>query len=405
MRILVVDDDAATRFLFTSRLGSWGNQVKAAANGREAWELLTQDHFDLVISDWNMPEIDGLELCRLIRNSVDAPYRYVILCTGKDQRADFITGMDAGADDFMVKPVDTGELRARLRAAERILELQAGLEGQNRSLRKLNEQLQTAYQTIQRDLDAAAAMQLRLFPKTPFLSHGVCLEWLMIASSFLAGDMVNYFVVGDRYLVFYQLDVSGHGTPAALLSVTLHQLLSAESGSPIFESSVGPTGECRMVAPGKLTGELNRRFQGHDGEYFTILYGILDTKSGDLRFCQAGHPAPLHQAMDGQLHSVGSGGFPVGMWPEMDYEETAIRLLPGERLFLYSDGISECRNAAGEPFSSNRLQELLQKEGQRSTTEIVNSVKQRVTDWHGRTDFADDISLLVLERVQAGSHE
>ena len=129
MRILVVDDDAATRFLFTSRLGSWGNQVTPAANGREAWELLTRNHFDLVISDWNMPEIDGLELCRLIRNSVDAPYRYVILCTAKDQRADFITGMEAGADDFMVKPVDTGELRARLRAAERILELQAGLGG------------------------------------------------------------------------------------------------------------------------------------------------------------------------------------------------------------------------------------------------------------------------------------
>ena len=396
-----MDDDAATRFLFTSRLGSWGNQVTPAANGREAWELLTRDHFDLVISDWNMPEIDGLELCRLIRNSADAPYRYVILCTGNDQRADFITGMDAGADDFMVKPVDTGELRARLRAAERILELQAGLEAQNRSLRKLNEQLQTAYQTIQRDLDAAAAMQLRLFPKTPCLSHGVRLEWLMIASSFLAGDMLNYFVVDDRYLVFYQLDVSGHGTPAALLSVTLHQLLSAESGSPIFDASAGSKGQRRMIAPGKLVGELNRRFQGHDGEYFTILYGILDTKNGDLRFCQAGHPTPLYQSADGELHSVGDGGFPVGMWPEMDYDETAIRLLPGERLFLYSDGISECRNAAGEPFSSNRLQDLLQKEGQRSVAEIVSAVKQHVTDWHGRPDFADDISLLVLERVEA----
>ena len=398
MRVLVVDDDAATRFLITSRLGSWGHQTTAATNGREAWQLLNRDHFDLVISDWNMPEIDGLELCRLIRNMAEAPYRYIILCTANDRRGDFLTGMDAGADDFMVKPIDGGELRARLRAAERILELQAGLAGQNRSLRKLNEQLRTAYETIQRDVNAAATMQQRLLPEKPYVRNGTRLEWLMIASSFLAGDMMNYFVIDDRHLVFYQLDVSGHGIPAALLSVTLHQLLSAEPGSPIFELGAG-TGERKMTAPVKVVSELNRRFQGHDGQYFTILYGILDVDSGETRFCQAGHPKPFRQGRGGAVAAVGEGGFPVGMWPSMEYDETVIQLLPGERLLLHSDGITECRNPAGEPYSTERLQALIERSGECSITDLMRLVQEDVTAWHGHPEFADDISLLGLERV------
>jgi sigma-B regulation protein RsbU (phosphoserine phosphatase) len=398
VRVLVVDDDAATRFLIASRLGNWGHQTAPAGNGREAWQMLNRDHYDLVISDWNMPEIDGLELCRLIRNMKGAPYRYIILCTANDRRGDFLTGMDAGADDFMVKPIDNDELRARVRVAERILELQAGLASQNRTLRKLNEQLKTAYETIQRDVSAAAAMQQRLLPEKPYVRNGLRLEWLMIASSFLAGDMMNYFPVNDRYLVFYQLDVSGHGIPAALLSVTLHQLLTAEPGSPIFDIHPG-VDQSRILAPAKVVAELNRRFQGHDGQYFTILYGILDIDSGETRFCQAGHPMPFRHAADGVVSAVGEGGFPVGIWPAMEYDETVVHLLPGERLLLHSDGITECRNPAGEPYSAERLQVLIQRSGDCSLTDVMRLVQEEVTAWHGNAEFADDISLLALERV------
>ncbi len=108
-----------------------------ALNGKDAWQRLNAEHFDLVLSDWNMPELDGLALCRLIRQSRRPVYLYVILCTANTRKSDFITGMDAGADDFVVKPIDFSDLRVRVRAAERILELQTEL-ARNNSLQTLN---------------------------------------------------------------------------------------------------------------------------------------------------------------------------------------------------------------------------------------------------------------------------
>ncbi len=398
MKILVVDDDASTQFLLRSRLTSWGYEVDTAADGASAWSLLQANRFDLVISDWNMPQMDGLALCRLIRQRPDCLYRYVILCTGNNQKSDFFVGMEAGADDFITKPIDAAELRVRVHAAERILRLQLNLEGQNRTLKRLNDELSGAYRTIQRDLQAAAAMQRRLLPVRREIKHRVRLDWLVIPSSFLAGDMLNYFVVADRYLVFYVLDVSGHGTPAALLSITLNRALLPDSSSPVLQT--GPDGKWEPAPPTIVVEELNRKFQASDDEYFTMVYGVLDIETGNLRFCQAGHPPPIVLRRSGpepETLVLGTGGFPVGMWPKAEYEENCFDLQPGDRLIVYSDGVTECRNPEGDAYSQERLEATLLGGAQGSLEDLMRLIEDDLTNWRSGAEFSDDLSMILLE--------
>ncbi len=136
MKILIAEDALVSRRLLERHLQTWGHEVVAATDGAEAWQLFGTDEFPIVISDWMMPEIDGLELVRRIRASERPGYVYIILLTAKSETEDLVAGMEAGADDFMGKPFERDELRVRLRAGERIIQLEKTLAQQNRELRE-----------------------------------------------------------------------------------------------------------------------------------------------------------------------------------------------------------------------------------------------------------------------------
>src|SRR6266581_4151860 len=124
MKILIAEDDRDSRELLRWMLEKLGYQVVATSNGKEAWEAFRRGRFRLVISDVLMPEIDGLELCRRIRKHKQSKYTYVIIITALIGKKDYLEGMEAGADDFVTKPFDPDELKARLGVAERILSFQ-----------------------------------------------------------------------------------------------------------------------------------------------------------------------------------------------------------------------------------------------------------------------------------------
>jgi len=123
MNVLVAEDDAVTRLTLAAALRGMGHDVTEAEHGGEAWATLALAHFPVVISDWQMPEVDGPELCRRIRARAGARYTYFLLVTATGGKRRYLEGMEAGADDFITKPVDMEELRARLNVAERILGL------------------------------------------------------------------------------------------------------------------------------------------------------------------------------------------------------------------------------------------------------------------------------------------
>ena len=396
MKILVVEEDRTSQDLLRAWLEEWNHCVTTSENGRQASELLTSGEFDLVLSNWTLTELDGLGLCRLIRQSLSPDYLYVILYTSTTIEPDYVSGMDAGADDFISNPFDAPKLRVRIRAAERILNLQRTLAEQNESLSALNEKLATAFSAIESDLQAASTLQLSLLPTVSDIHPCFSLDWLVLPSSFLAGDNLNYFMMQDRYLVFYHLDVAGHGIPSALLSVTLNQLLSPQPGSPMVRFD--PKLELkRIVPPVDVVSELNRRFQPQGDGYFTMIYGVLDTKTREIRLCQAGHPSALKIGTDRSITTVGDGGFPVGLWPDMTYDETVTTLKPGERLVLYSDGILECANLNDVRYSLDQLKHQIAINADAPIKDVLGAIKTDLEAWSQGRNYPDDISILIIE--------
>jgi sigma-B regulation protein RsbU (phosphoserine phosphatase) len=135
MKVLIAEDDAVSRRLLEATLNKLGYEVVLASDGAEAWAVLQrEDPPSLAILDWMMPQIDGVEICRRVRNLPTATPPYLVLLTAKDQKTDVVVGLDAGANDYLTKPFDRSELRARIQVGTHVLELQKALVGRVREL-------------------------------------------------------------------------------------------------------------------------------------------------------------------------------------------------------------------------------------------------------------------------------
>lgn len=404
MQLLIVDDDKATRSLLSLDLQQLGHEVRSASDGSEAWKILQQEHISFVITDWRMPQMDGLELCRRIRSADLPQYVYVILMTTKDDKDALIDGMEAGADDFVVKPFNQGELNARFKAGERILKLQRDLERRNEELSESNKKLSQAYSVIKMDLEAGAKIQSSLLPDSASTIYGVQFDSIFLPSTFVAGDIFNYFKLDEHHLGFYVLDVAGHGIPSAMLSVTLSKALSPTNHQECVLKQFVPVPDppyYKIISPARAVQVLNQRFQADDDtmQYFTMVYGLIDTRDGRVAITQAGHPPPIFLQKGANSTLIGTGGYPVGMLPDVDYAEEEIKLNNGDRLILYSDGITECTNNNQEEFSVERLIDILEKGHNLPLRELMERIGEGVRLWRGNNDFEDDMTLLAIEFV------
>ena len=398
MKILLVDDDPIARAIHAMMLHLQGHQVVEAADGELAWQLVKNGEIGFVVSDWMMPNLAGVELCRRIRAADFEHYVYVILCTSKGAKSDLIEGMDAGADDFLVKPIGPEELRVKVRAGERVLNLQQGLAEKNRELAKINGQLQSAHRLVEDDLKSAAWMQQRLLPQPTQHARGIKCEWCLEPSGYIAGDIFNCFSMDENQSGFYLLDVCGHGVPAAMLSVTLSMMLTpdASQGSPLMGANP-QTGNAEVLSPGDAVRELNRRFQSKDDRYFTMIYGIYDICSSTMRIAQAGHPGPILIRKGASPEILGDGGMPVGMWPRIEFDCFEITVQAGDRLLLYSDGVTECVSQSDEVYGEERLLAFLGKNAYLPLEELVGSLLLDIKKWRSAAEFTDDVSLLAIE--------
>lgn len=402
MRILIADDNKASRLLLSKLLEKLGYEVLSATDGVEAWEILQEEKISLVVTDWLMPNMDGLELCKHIREANFPHYIYIIMLTSKDSKLDIIEGMEAGADDFVVKPFNREELNVRIRAGERVIRLERKLEEHNSKLIEVNKKVNDAYATIKKDLQAAERVQSSLLPEPNAIIFGVRFDWLFLPSTYIAGDILNYFKLDEHHVGFYLLDVAGHGIPAALLSFTLSKVLSSSDlkDNPL-KHSIPEAPYYEITSPANVMRDLNQRFQPDDYimQYFTIIYGIIDTHDGKTVLTQAGHPSPIFLQKGKETSLVGTGGYPVAMLPDVDYEEHEIHLKKGDRLILYSDGITECMNSEDEQFSVRRLIHLAQKVEGQPLQALMKQVSESLYHWKGDDAFEDDVTLLAMEML------
>ncbi|MDP8605239.1 SpoIIE family protein phosphatase [Serratia marcescens] len=399
LTILIVDDSRSYRHLLGSMLSKWGYRVLEAQDGVHALAMLETQTINAVISDWEMPQMDGVALCHQIRQRDFGHYIYAILVTARQSIDDLVQGLESGADDFLSKPVNQSQLRARLHAAERILTLESTL-----AIR--NQRLSSAYRQIEQDLQAAARLQRSVLPAAALTFSGYQADWMFLPSAYVSGDLLNYFALDARHLAFYCIDVAGHGVSAAMLSLAVaREFLTGRADGRLLIDEGG------VIAPHQVVAALNRRFCFDNEDitsYFTLIYGFIDTRTGRGALCQAGHPTPFIICRDGELRTVGLGGVPVGLFPQSEYQSCEFSLAPGERLYLYSDGISECENRAGELYGETRLQQLLTEHRLLATAAVFQRVERELGDWsrpepdglaeYGRF-FNDDISLVAIERT------
>lgn len=391
MRILIADDEPVVRLILSRALAQWGHEVVVAVDGEEAWAHYEQQPFRLVISDWMMPRVDGIELTRRIRASRTPGYSYVVLLTGRSGVASLVEGMEAGADDFMVKPFQVDELRARVRAGERMLRLESDLA-------ERSQRLSQALDSARHDLEAAASLQRTLLPSPGHEWPAVRSAWRLLPASLVAGDVFGVHALGSRYTAFYLLDVAGHGVSSAMLSFSLSKMLSPEG----LLTRPRADGRSEPVPPAEVLAELNARFQADvdSMKYFTILYGLLDSESDQITLAQGGHPSPIHVRGD-TVTRLGASGFPIGMLPGMEFEQESFAFAPGDRLFLYSDGVTECPGPGREPFRVERFEAALRAGADVSLETSVAGIERELRAWSGSDEFSDDVTLLALERKAA----
>jgi len=408
--LLLVDDNLGNCQLLRMLFDQEGYDVLLSSSGTEALQQLQQHRCDLVLLDVSMPDLDGFEVLKIIRQSHSPMDLPVIMATGSAHSNDVVTALQLGANDYVIKPFDFPVVHARVQtqlSLKRLMDqmriLERDLGQRNAELETANSRLSSAYQKMKRDLEAAAKIQRAFLPQTLPQTKGVRFAWKFYPCETLAGDTLNIVQLDEKHLGVYVLDVSGHGVAAALLSVTLSRILSPlpASSSILLESCDGPTGY-RPSSPAAVLAALAERFPWDSTaeQFFSIIYGVLNVETGLFRYVSAGHPGVIHVSRDAApvLYRVSS--FPIGVPVRAEdhrYEEEAIQLRPGDRLYLYSDGVTEARSSSHELYGTSRLLSLLDQNRRASLEEISRTLTESLRQWCGGHGFKDDLSILAVE--------
>lgn len=398
-RVLIVDDSRLQRRILSSSVKRWGFEVYEAASGEEALDICKTVSPDLVLSDWMMPGMNGLEFCDAFRKITLDRYGYFILLTSKSEKNEVAMGLEAGADDFLTKPVDSNELRARIAAGERILRMQRELTEKNRLITDTLDELQRLYDSLDNDLLEAKKLQQSLIPER-HKSFGTGDVSLMLRSSgHVGGDLVGFFPAGEGRLGLYSLDVSGHGISSALMTARLAGYLSASAPDQNVALAKREDDTYGFLPPEQVIELLNDLVldEMETEHYFTLLLADLDLTTGHIRMAQAGHPHPAIQRADGSIEQDGPGGFPVGLMSGISFTQFEAQLHPGDRIILLSDGVTECPAADGTMLEEAGLADMLTDLADVKGPALFEAMIWRLAEFAGGDTFPDDVSGLVFE--------
>lgn len=400
-RVLVVDDSRLQRRILVGSLRKWGFEVSEAESGHAALEICAANAPDLILSDWVMPGLTGLEFCHALRNLDAENYSYFILLTSKSEKNEIAQGLDAGADDFLIKPVNSDELRARISAGDRILGMQREVSEKNRIIANALAELRIAHDAIDKDLKQAKKIQESLVPELSRSFGASRVSLILEPCGHIGGDLVGMFSPGPNRLGFYSIDVSGHGITSAMMTARLGGYLSSSH----FDQNIAMERRFNqfyaLLQPEEVAKTLNARLIADTGieEYFTMAYGIVDLNSGVLKMIQAGHPHPILMRNSGAIEFLGEGGVPIGLLPDVEFTQFETRLESGDRLLLYSDGFSECRTRSGDMLEPEGLVDLLRAcDGRQTGRGFLDELYQKLQQvMDPQIGMEDDVSATLFE--------
>ena len=397
--VLVVDDSKVQRKILAASLTRWGYRVIETGSPSEALKISLEEPVDIILSDWVMPEMSGLDFCTAFRQLDREEYGYFILLTSKSDKNDIAHGLRMGADDFLIKPVNADELRARILAGTRIQDMHHELRRKNQEVNAALTELQDIQEAINRDLAEARKLQQSLVRDTYRDFGAASASLLCRPSGEVGGDLVGAFTINDNMVGVYAVDVSGHGITSALMTARLSGYLSGSSRDQNVAMSKQPDGTYSARSPSQVASELNRLVlkELKTDHYFTMLLAYLDLTSGEIVLCQAGHPHPQLRRADGRVELLGEGGLPIGLFEPADYEDVRITLTAGDRLLIASDGMTECADPDGRLLEDDGLTAILSRNAGRSGPEFLAAALTELSEFAHTDAFEDDISAVVLD--------
>ena len=387
VKILSVDDELDLEVLLTQyfrrqiRKGEY--EFAFAHNGLEALQkLLETPDFDIILSDINMPEMDGLTLLAKV-NELKNPAMKCIMVSAYGDMDNIRSAMNKGAFDFATKPIDLDDLS---RTIEKAIE-------QVRYIRE-SQQEHNQLESIKNDLAIAGEIQQtilpRSFPPFPELTEVVDIYASMTPAKDVGGDFYDFFQIDDERIGLVIADVSGKGVPASLFMAVSRALLRATALRGVSSA------ECLTYANKLLCKE------SLDSMFVTVFYGIYHYKTGMMDYTNAGHNPPylLRGGRTVECLPVASN-FVVGVFDDIEFESNTLTFGIGDTLLLYTDGVTEAFNDKREQFSESNLQDILASMHESSSAkEVVTSVLQSVKTFSGDYPQSDDITLLSLQRIK-----
>ena len=371
-QILVIDDDTVVQELLRRTLKKQGYEVTVASNGEDGVAQAQKLRPALIICDWIMPRLTGIDVCRRVKADPDLSTTQFFLLTSLGSIADRVKGLDAGADDFISKPIELNELQVRVRAGLR--------------LHQLSRDLKIAKQNLEAELAEAAEYVQSLLPDP--MTEPFSIEAKFIPSRQLGGDCFDYNWLDADYLAIYLLDVAGHGLRAALPSVAVLNLLRSRTLPNID-----------YYKPSDVLRALNTTFQMsyQNDKYFTIWYGVYNRIERKLVYASAGHPPAVlisqSSTSNPKVQQLKTPGMPVGMFPDAPYVDNCCDVEDLSTLYIFSDGVYEIHQPDGNIWGLEPFIDLLAayNGGTADQLELVLRYTQKL---NAKAVFDDDWSLL-----------
>lgn len=386
-KVLVVDDNAVNRKLLNVILVKAGYDVAEAVDGEDALEQAFAFMPDLILLDVMMPKMDGYEVCTVLTRDSRTRDVPIIFLSARSDTEDKVRGLDVGGVDYITKPFHQQEVLARVRNQLKIRNL-------TNQIMRANEELLQKQRYLDLDLRAAAGIQESLLPKQAPGIKNVEIAWSYKACDQIGGDIFNVMRLDEHYLAFYMLDVSGHGVPAALVTVSVHQTLGPQTGFVTKRRLTVPP-YYEIVPPGEVLRHLDKEypFERFD-KFFTIVYVVLNFRTGGLQYSNAAHPYPILIRADGSLEILDKGGGIIGVDTFHAFEEEEKQLYSGDKLILFTDGLIEAENDRDEFYGEDRLHSLLQELRHEPIQSLLDGISDTLNTFTQGRKPRDDISLL-----------
>jgi sigma-B regulation protein RsbU (phosphoserine phosphatase) len=372
--ILIVDDSRMNRMVLGKHLSQEGYELLEADSADGALRLLDYRKPDLILLDVVMPEMSGFDLCKLLKQQPSTQEIPIIFITSLDSTEDKITGLDLGAVDFITKPFNTAEIIARVRT-------QVTLHQMYQTILETNKR-------IAQDLETARHIQRNLLPShTGQFPGNISFDYAYIPCDEVGGDFFDIFQINESKLLFYIIDVAGHGVASALVTVFTKIFFSIHSKD--------------THDPAKLLGMLNQQFfrDRLSEKHIIVFVGILDLEQDLLTWSSAGQSvSPILYTVEHE-EALSMRSFPIGLVENSTYTDAQAVVRPGTSLLMYSDGVTDILLQNGTPvLEEQALLQYIHAHKYMDNQSMVNSLLSYIRLRGNSEKFQDDVTIFLLTR-------